>query len=262
MGIVNVTPDSFSDGGEYVNPQTAVDAALRMVEEGASIIDVGGESTRPGAAPVDGDAELSRVLPVIELLARKSNVVISIDTYRASTALAAVNAGAHIINDVWGLQKDLKMAESVARTGAGVVIMHTGRGRNVLTDVIEDQQEFLDTSLALAKTANISDDAIILDPGIGFAKDKRQCLALLDRLEELHQFGYPLLIGTSRKRFLGAVTGRSEAAERDIATAATSIVARMKGATIFRVHDVAANRDALKVGDALIGENRSNEKTR
>ena len=251
MGILNVTPDSFSDGGDFVDPDVAVERAAAMVEEGAAIVDVGGESTRPGAEPVDGETERARVLPVIERLARELDCAISVDTYRAQTAEAAVQAGAHIVNDVWGCQREPAIAEVAARHGAGLVIMHTSRDRDVLPDAMDDQRVFLGRSLTIAREAGVGDERIVLDPGFGFGKEAADNWELLTRLTELHALGFPLLIGTSRKRFLGAVTGR-EAAGRDGATAATSVVARCKGAAIFRVHDVGANRDALAVADALI----------
>ncbi len=252
MGVVNVTPDSFSDGGKHVDPQRAVNAALEMIGQGAVIIDIGGESTRPGGASIDIDTEQARIMPVIRSLAAKSDCLISVDTYRADTAREAIEAGAHIINDVRGLQKNEGMAEVAAKTGAGVVIMRTGRGRNVLQDAIEDQKFFLNRSLEIAYKAGIAEASIVLDPGIGFAKQYDQDIVLLGRFEELTGFGYPLLVGTSRKRFLGAITGHQDAEMRDIATAATSVVARLKGAAVFRVHDVATNLDALKVADALV----------
>jgi dihydropteroate synthase len=260
MGILNVTPDSFSDGGLNIEPDKAAITAKEMIKAGATIIDIGGESTKPGAIAIDGKTELQRVLPVIHALVGHPDIMLSIDTYRASTARAAIEAGCHIVNDVWGLQKDPEMADVVASTKAGVVIMHTGRERQVLDDVIEDQRLFLRKSLQLAQNSDIAENSIVLDPGIGFAKAADDCLELLNRFEELHEFGFPLLIGASRKRFLGTITGHENFTDRDIATAATSIVARMKGAAIFRVHDVAANLDALKVADAILAANTYNTK--
>lgn len=251
MGIVNVTPDSFSDGGKFDRVDEAVAHAHRMIEEGAHIIDVGGESTRPGAQPVSEIEEQDRVLPVIEALAQDKNILLSIDTYRSTTAEAAVNAGAHIINDVWGFQKDHNLAGVAAKTGAGVCAMHTGRERERKSDVIVDQIGFLKGSLQVLRQAGVNDHSIVLDPGFGFAKNPGENIELLSRLEELNGLGYPLLIGTSRKRFIGQYTGR-DAHDRDIGTAATSVVARMKGGAIFRVHDIPANRDALAMADALI----------
>ena len=251
QAIINVTPDSFSDGGRFEDFGTAVDAAVDMVADGAAIVDIGGESTRPGAEPIDAKTEQSRVLPVIRDLAGRSDVIISIDTYRAETARLAVEAGAHIINDVWGLQKDPEMAAAAAELGAGVCIMHTGRERQKKADVIEDQQFFLGKSLEIAKTAGIADAAMALDPGFGFAKDVDENIELMARFAELHALGYPLVAGTSRKRFVGSVSGR-EMDERDTATAATTSMLRLQGAAIFRVHDVAANRDALAMADAVL----------
>lgn len=251
MGILNVTPDSFSDGGLYPSTAAAVEAALAMVEEGAAIIDVGGESTRPGADPIDQETEQQRVLPVVAELARRSDVLISIDTYRADTARRAVAAGAHIINDVWGLQRDPAMAGTAAALRAGVCIMHTGRGRTRARDVIEDQFGFLRRSLDVARGAGLPDAAIVIDPGFGFAKDPNDNIELMARFRELHALGFPLAAGTSRKRFIGTVSGR-ELAERDAATAATTVLLRMGGAAIFRVHDVRRNRDALAIADAVL----------
>lgn len=251
MGILNVTPDSFSDGGRF----DTLDRALRQAEDmafaGAAIIDIGGESTRPGAEPVSASEEQDRVLPVIEALSRRSDAILSVDTYRAETARLAVEAGAHIVNDVWGLQKERAVADIAASTGAGLVIMHTGRERQKLADPIEDQFHFLRRSLEIAGEAGVDGDRIILDPGFGFAKDPSENIALIARFTELHELRHPWLVGTSRKRFLGEITGR-EAAERGVGTAATSVALRLAGAAIFRVHDVAINADALKVADAIL----------
>lgn len=252
MAIVNVTPDSFSDGGDHETAARAIEHALACVEEGAVIIDIGGESTRPGAAPVTEEAEKARVLPVISALAKRSDVLISIDTYRASTALAAIEAGAHIINDVWAAQREPEIADVAARTGAGLCLMHSGRERQKLDDVIADQRFFLERSLAICDAAGVPRDTIVLDPGFGFAKETAdENFALMARFEELASFGLPLLAGTSRKRFLGTATGR-DARDRDVATAATTAILRLMGASLFRVHNVAINRDALAVADAML----------
>ena len=252
MGILNITPDSFSDGGSHQTLDAATSSARAMLDAGAVIIDVGGESTRPDAALVTAQEEQDRVLPVIEALARETGCLISIDTYRAQTAKLAVEAGAHIVNDVWGLQKEPDIANLAAETGAGLVIMHTGRDRDVAADVIEDQHIFLQRSLEIAAAAGVDPQQIMLDPGFGFAKDTQQNVALMARFGELQNFGLPWLVGTSRKRFTGAVTGREIAAERDAATAATSTMLRLNGADIFRVHNVALNRDALAMADAVL----------
>ncbi|MBX9469081.1 MAG: dihydropteroate synthase [Rhizobium sp.] len=252
MAIVNVTPDSFSDGGLHDSVEGAVAHALACVEEGASILDIGGESTRPGAAELTAEEEMARVLPVISALSQKTDALISIDTYRAVTARAAVAAGAHIINDVHGLQREPEIAAVAAETGSGLCIMHTGRGRTKLPDPIADQRDFLGLSLDIAQRAGVVRETITLDPGFGFAKESlEENMELMIRFEELHAVGLPLLVGTSRKRFLGTLTGR-EAPDRDVATAATTVALRLKGASVFRVHNVAINRDALMIADAMV----------
>ncbi|MGQ2970201.1 MAG: dihydropteroate synthase [Allorhizobium sp.] len=256
MAIVNVTPDSFSDGGLHADVEAAVAHALACVDEGAVILDIGGESTRPGAAEVTPEEEIARVVPVISALRQKTDALISIDTYRAATAQAAVEAGAHIINDVHGLQREPEIAAVAAASGAGLCIMHTGRGREKLADPIADQRHFLGLSLDIAAHAGVARETIVLDPGFGFAKETtEENLDLMIRFEELHDFGLPLLAGTSRKRFLGALTGR-EARYRDAATAATTVALRLKGASVFRVHNVAINRDALVIADAMLSAER------
>ncbi|RUZ75440.1 dihydropteroate synthase [Mesorhizobium sp. M7A.F.Ca.US.006.01.1.1] len=252
VGILNVTPDSFSDGGQFDAPEKALAQARRMIGEGALVVDVGGESTRPGAAAVSASQEQARILPVIEALSGASEVLISVDTYRADTARLAVAAGAHIVNDVWGLQREPDIARVAADTGAGLVIMHTGRDRQKLPDVIADQLTFLRRSLEIARQNGIADDHIVLDPGFGFAKETaEENLDLMARFSELHALGLPLMVGTSRKRFIGTVTGR-DAADRGVGTAATSVILRLQGADLFRVHDVAFNVDALALADAML----------
>lgn len=252
VGILNVTPDSFSDGGQFDAPEKALAQARRMIGEGALVVDVGGESTRPGAASVSASQEQARILPVIEALAGVSEVLISVDTYRADTARLAVAAGAHIVNDVWGLQRETDIARVAADTGAGLVIMHTGRDRQKLPDVIADQLTFLGRSLEIARQNGIAEDHIVLDPGFGFAKETaEENLDLMARFSELHALGLPLMAGTSRKRFIGTVTGR-DAADRGVGTAATSVILRLQGADLFRVHDVAFNVDALALADAML----------
>ncbi|MCK3777404.1 dihydropteroate synthase [Ensifer sesbaniae] len=251
MAIVNVTPDSFSDGGRFIDAVAAVAQGVRCLQEGALILDIGGESTRPDAAAVSAEEEQGRILPVISALSRDTDALISVDTYRASTARLAVEAGAHIVNDVHGLQREPDIAAVAADTGAGLCIMHTGRDRQKLADVIDDQFHFLDRSLEIAAEAGVKGEQIVLDPGFGFAKDTDENLELMARFAELHRFGRPFLVGTSRKRFIGAVSGR-EAADRDVATAATTALLRAAGASIFRVHDVANSRDALAMTDAML----------
>lgn len=251
MGVLNVTPDSFSDGGRFASVERAITQAARMVDEGADIIDVGGESTKPGAVPVRAEEEQARILPVIKGIMADHDTIISVDTYRAETAKLALEAGAHIVNDVWGLQKDTGLAALAAEYDAGLVIMHTGRERKKRPDAIDDQYVFLKRSLETARRAGVADNRIVLDPGFGFAKDVDENLALMDRFEELHELGFPLLAGTSRKRFIGAVTGR-DGDIRDQGTAATSAILRMKGAAILRVHNVAMNLDAVRMADAVL----------
>lgn len=255
MAIVNVTPDSFSDGGRFDSADRAVAQAILCLEAGAEIVDIGGESTRPGAAPVSAAEEQARVLPVIEALAKTTDAILSVDTWRAETARLAVAAGAHIVNDVHGLQREPDLAQVAAETGAGLCIMHTGRDRQKLPDVVEDHYLFLGRSLEIARAARVPETAMVLDPGFGFAKDTEENLELMARFGELYGFSKPLVAGTSRKRFVGAVTGR-EADDRDVTTAATTALLRMAGAAVFRVHDVAINRDALAMADAMLAAGR------
>lgn len=256
MAIINVTPDSFSDGGQHDGTERAIEHALSCADAGAVILDIGGESTRPGAVEVSASEEQDRVLPVIEALAGRTEAFLSIDTYRAETARLAVAAGAHIINDVHGAQREPDIARVAAQSGAGLCLMHTGRGREKLPDLIDDQVHFLSRSLEIADEAGVPRSRIVLDPGFGFAKDGAEDLELMTRFSELHAFGLPLLAGTSRKRFIGTMSGRSIAAERDVATSATTFYLRQQGAAIFRVHDIPANRDALAVANAVIAAER------
>jgi dihydropteroate synthase len=252
MAIINVTPDSFSGDGLAASVDAAVNHALRMAGEGADVLDIGGESTRPGALPVGAAEEQDRILPVIEAIVARTQTLISVDTYRAETARLALAAGAHIVNDVWGLTREPEIAQVAARAGAGVVIMHTGRERDKLPDLIEDQFAFFSRSLLIASTAGLADDQVMLDPGFGFAKETpAENISLMARFPELLTLGFPLLAGTSRKRFVGAISGR-DASDRDAATAATSVFLRLAGADVFRVHSVAINKDALAVADAML----------
>lgn len=256
MGILNVTPDSFSDGAAYLEPARALDRALEMLDEGADIIDIGGESTRPGAAAVPAGEEAARIIPVIGELARRSDCVISVDTWKSSVARQALAAGAEIINDISGLTFDGGMSEEVSRGGAGVVLMHTrGTPRTmqrdtVYDDLMEEIGRGLAGSLESALAAGIRRTAIALDPGIGFGKDLRGNLEILRRLGELTSFGLPLLVGSSRKSFIGAITGR-EPGDRLHGTAATVALAVAGGASILRVHDVAAMRAVADMAHAI-----------
>lgn len=260
VGIVNVTPDSFSDGGQHATTDAAVAHALRLVEEGATMLDIGGESTRPGATPVAADEELRRVVPVIErLLVVLPSCPLSVDTTKSAVAKAALAAGAWVVNDVSGLRFDPAMAEVVAEAGAGVVLMHS-RGDfaelasyahasypdGVAVEVARELHE----AVGRATTAGIPLDAVAVDPGFGFAKTPEQNIVLLDRLSTVVALGHPTFVGLSRKRFLGELTGR-DAADRDRATAAASALAADRGARLFRLHSPAAVRDALAIVHAL-----------
>lgn len=257
MGVLNATPDSFSDGGMFVGSAHAALYAEKLVLEGASIIDIGAESTKPGADSVSGDQERARLLPMLDaIVSSLPDTIISVDTYRSSTAEAALKAGAHIINDVWGLQKEPDIARIAAEHGCGLVIMHTNRERDVLADVIEDQKAYFGKSLDIAGKAGISYDHIVLDPGFGFGKETEAMnFELMARFEELLALGFPFLVGTSRKRFLGA-SNRISPKDRDLATAATTSLLRSQGASIFRVHDVATNAEALRICDAMLVQMR------
>lgn len=258
MGIINVTPDSFSDGGHSLDADDATHTAVGMAAEGAAIIDIGAESTRPDAVPIGGDVERERLLPALAaIMAALPDMPISIDTYRPDTARAALEAGAHIINDICGLQRNPDIAAVAADHGAGLVIMHTGRDRAPLDDVIVDQRAFLSRSIEIALAAGVDERHIVLDPGFGFGKDAARNVALMARFAELHELGFPFLAGTSRKRFLGHVTGR-DVADRDAATAATSALLRSRGAAILRVHNVAMNADAVAIADAALAAGRDN----
>ncbi|WP_245417854.1 dihydropteroate synthase [Cohaesibacter celericrescens] len=257
MGIVNVTPDSFSDGGQFLLQNDAVAHAVDLATQGAHILDIGGESTRPDASLVSEQEELARVLPAIRAIAAEDlGCVLSIDTYKARVAAAALEAGAHIVNDVWGLQREPDIAKAAAEHQAPVIINHWENQSVAGIDLIIQMKDFFDKSIEIALAAGLKEDRIILDPGIGFGKSAEDCINILSRLEELCKWGYPLLIGTSRKRFIGSITGR-EPQDRLHGTVASNVIALMKGAAIFRVHDVAAHKDALAVADAICKHQRS-----
>ena len=258
MGILNVTPDSFSDGGKFFDVERAVDRALAMEAEGADIIDIGGESTRPGAIPLSETDELQRVIPVIEQLAGRLTIPISIDTYKAGVAEKALSAGAEIVNDISALTFDARMADVIAKAGAGVVLMHT-RGlpaemqRNTTyRDMIPEIVSFLDNALRCAESAGIHREQTIVDPGIGFGKSVDGNLEILRRLNEFAVLGRPLMIGSSRKSFIGTVLGGRDVDGRLFGTAATVTAALLHGASIFRVHDVAAMREVADVAQAIM----------
>jgi dihydropteroate synthase len=256
MGIVNVTPDSFSDGGRFLDVRSAIEHGLRLVAEGADLLDVGGESTRPGAAPVDAAEERARILPVVRELAARSGVPISIDTSKADVAAAALDAGAEIVNDVSGLSRDPALGTLVAARGAALVVMHLRgtssdmQARAVYSDLHGEVLLELDAALQRAKRAGIADARIAIDPGIGFAKTAGHNLLLLRRQRELLQLGRPLVIGASRKTFLGKIDGRPPS-ERLIVSVACAALSVSNGAAVVRVHDVRETRDALSLVQAI-----------
>ena len=250
MGILNVTPDSFSDGGSYTDLETALNHAKKMIDEGADIIDLGGESTRPGHKKVDADEELKRVLPVVKSLKENLNVKVSIDTYKAEVANESLKLGADLINDVWGLRKDPKMASTIAKYNAYVCIMHNQDGTDYDKDIMESIKEFLIESIKIAKDAGIDDEKIILDPGIGFGKTFEQNIEVMSRLGELKELGYPIILGTSRKSMIGHILNL-EPKDRVEGTIATTVIGIKDGVDIVRVHDVLENLRAIKVADAI-----------
>jgi dihydropteroate synthase len=260
MGIINATPDSFSDGGSFLNPQAALAHGLQMVAEGAEILDIGGESTRPGAQSVEADEEIRRVLPVIQALRRESQVLLSIDTSKAAVARAALDAGADIINDVTGLRGDPDMSALAASTSAGVVIMHMqGQPRTMqlaptYDDVVEEVGEFFRQSLTRSVACGIDPMRIALDPGIGFGKTPEHNRRLLAELSAFLEFGRPLLVGVSRKSFLGWLAGSSAMDDRFWSGVALTSLCRERGARLLRVHDVKPHTEALRMTEAILGD--------
>lgn len=258
FGILNVTPDSFSDGGDFFDPEAAARHAEILLDEGAHVLDVGGESTRPGSDPVSEEGEIRRVVPVVgRILEARPDAVVSADTYRAGTAEAALEAGARIVNDVTGLRGDPRMAPLVAEAGCPVVLMHMlGEPKTMQSEpsydhVVREVREFLLRRVEIAVAAGVKPENIALDPGIGFGKTPDHNLALLQHLDAIVDLGFPLLLGASRKRFLGGITGAEDAKDRVFATVATTVLGYERGATLFRVHDVRANREALAVAAAI-----------
>lgn len=257
MGILNVTPDSFSDGGVYFDKEKAVEHALRMQEDGADIIDIGGESTRPGAKAVTLKEEIKRVVPVIEALAKKVSIPISIDTYKSAVADAAISSGASIVNDISGLRFDRRMPKVAARHKIPVVVMHIkGTPKNMQKKpsykaLIPEIVDYLTESIAIARDAGIPDEMIIIDPGIGFGKTLEHNLEIINRLHEFKGFEKPILIGPSRKSFIGAILGGLPAEERLEGTAAAVAIGIFNGANIIRVHDVKAMSRVAKIADAV-----------
>ena len=256
MGVLNVTPDSFSDGGLYLDPGAAVKHALEMVDEGADLIDIGAESSRPGAEPVSEAEELSRLVPVVQEVCRRVTVPVSVDTTKAAVARQALDAGAAIINDISALLADPAMAGAVAKAGAGLVLMHMQGTPQTMQraprygDIVAEVREFLRARMQAAVEAGIAAGQILLDPGIGFGKNLEQNLILLDRLDAFQTLGRPILVGVSRKAFIGEVLGR-RAGDRLLGTAAAVAAAVLRGAGVVRVHDVRAMQDVVRVIDAI-----------
>ncbi len=254
MGILNVTPDSFSDGGRYTGLDAALYHAEQMLREGADILDVGGESTRPGYTRISDEEEISRITPVIEAIRARLDIPVSADTYKPAVAAAALQAGADMINDIWGLQAEPGMAEVVAQAGAACCLMHN-RKEPVYDSFFEDVLSDLRRSIALAKAAGIPDDRILLDGGVGFAKSREQNLEIIRRGSEIAALGYPVLLGTSRKSVIG-LTLDVPVDQRLEGTLATTVVAVMTGCQFVRVHDVLANRRAVDMTEAILGKER------
>ncbi|WP_226086341.1 dihydropteroate synthase [Mesobacillus sp. S13] len=252
MGILNVTPDSFSDGGKYNHLENAVTHAKQMIADGANILDIGGESTRPGHERISDEEEISRVVPAIEAISREIRVPISIDTYKSKVAKSAVDAGAAIINDIWGAKEDPEIADVAAETGVPIILMHNRNDRNYsnfIRDVLNDLYE----SISIAKKAGVSDEQIILDPGIGFAKDLKENLEMMRHLDTLVSLGYPVLLGTSKKSMIGGVLDLP-VSERTEGTGATVCYGIQKGCQIVRIHDVKEMSRMAKMMDAMMGK--------
>jgi dihydropteroate synthase len=263
VGILNITPDSFSDGGEFFDPGAAAEHAATMLDEGADILDVGGESTRPGSDPVSQEEEIQRVIPVLErILSVRPEAVISVDTYRSGTATAALEAGASLVNDVTALRGDPRMASVIQEAACPVILMHmqgepkTMQKEPHYEDVVREVRDFLAERAGYAVAAGIRPENVILDPGIGFGKNLQHNLALLRNLDAIVDLGFPVLIGASRKSFMEKITGVQEARDRVSGTVATTVLAYERGATFFRVHDVRANREALAVAEAVLHTSR------
>jgi dihydropteroate synthase len=263
MGVVNVTPDSFSDGGRFAAAEAAVAHALDLARQGADILDVGGESTRPNAVPVDLEEELRRVLPVVRELATRTDRPLSVETYKAETARQALEAGAHIINDITALRGDTKMAEIVRTFGAGLVLMHmqgspqTMQQNPVYGDVTNEVAEFLEARLQAAADMGIAGSQVVLDPGVGFGKTREHNLELLARLVELQRLGRPVCLGVSRKGFMGSLLGRPTTERLASSLAAVCHAMAYGAAQIVRVHDVAETRDAVRLFQALKERHRA-----
>ena len=250
MGILNVTPDSFSDGGKFSEISAALKHAEEMIKDGAVIIDIGGESTRPGYTKISDEEEIDRVAPIIEAVKLNFDIPVSIDTYKSKVAEAAIKSGADMVNDIWGLKYDADMANVVSRYNSAVCIMHN-RKEAVYSNFLNDVKNDLTESIAIAKNRGISDEKIVLDPGVGFAKSLEQNLLITNKLETLSDLGYPILLGTSRKSMIG-LTLDLPVTERVEGTLATTVLACIKGALFVRVHDIKENYRIIKMTEAII----------
>lgn len=253
MGILNVTPDSFSDGGKWNQMDVSLKHAEEMIKDGAAIIDIGGESTRPGYQKISDEEEIQRVIPVVEAVKKHFDIPVSVDTYKSQVAEAACIAGADLINDIWGLKYDGKMASVVKKYEKAVCIMHNRKTEDY-KNFIEDWMADLQESIQIAKAADINDDKIILDPGVGFAKTYEMNLAAIKHMDKLFQFQYPILLGTSRKSVIG-LTLDLPVTEREEGTIATTVMAVMKGCQFVRVHEVRANVRAIRMTEAILHSN-------
>ncbi len=251
MGILNLTPDSFSDGGDFVSVDIAVEHAKEMLRDGADIIDIGGESSRPGHVRISAEEELRRVIPVIKKLKEETNAILSIDTIRAEVAEEAVKNGVHILNDIWGFHEDKKLAFVAAKYGTPVVLMHNQNNSDYEGDMLDEIKKFLTESIKIAKQSGVKEDMIILDPGLGFGKTPEQNLIVMSRLEEIKSLGYPVLLGASRKSMIGKILD-AQPKDRDEGTIATTVLGIVQGVDIVRVHNVLANARAVKVTDAIV----------
>lgn len=256
MGILNVTPDSFSDGGEWNTVEKAVAHALEMVADGADIIDIGGESTRPGHTQISDEEEIARIVPVIEALKKAVDVPLSIDTYKSAVARAACEAGIDIINDIWGCRYDSQIAAVAASFDVPIILMHN-REKPDYAFLIEDMLTDLAESVRIAVSAGVKRENIILDPGCGFGKTYEDNLNVVHHLKRFADLGYPLLLGTSRKRFIGTALGDIPFKERDLGTAATTALGIVNGAQIFRVHNVKANAEMARMMDIMLKKGES-----
>ena len=252
MGILNVTPDSFSDGGRYDGLDRAIEHAKQMIQEGVDIIDVGGESTRPGHVQITEEEEIARVVPVIRKLKEEFDIPVSIDTYKSAVAAAAIEVGADLVNDIWGLKYDPDMAGLIARTGVACCLMHN-RDNTEYQDFLADFMKDMRECVEIAKKAGIEDDKIILDPGVGFGKTYEMNLEIIDKLEIMKELGYPVLLGTSRKSVIG-LTLDLPVEEREEGTMVTTVYGVHKGCEFVRVHDVEKNKRAIRMTRALMRE--------